>query len=171
MFQCLCGYVDYMQETIANGSENRYGKNPSFSPSLIHLFSYHSGRRLCILVHCTFQYQIGPDGYELVCVLFTAKYPFMNFLCGSGKVCGKLRMSDRYCMRHLVCWGWSAAAKYGNIRAVAVKWDSQSQSRSAGPDIDFAPSAQSQTQLFYSRPFSLEKSLSYKKVSRNVAFF
>ena len=68
---------------------------------------------------------------NLVCVLFTVKYPFMNFLCTSGKVCGKLRMSDSHCMRRLVYWGWSATAKYGNIRAVALKWDSQSQSRSA----------------------------------------
>jgi len=106
---------------------------------------------------------------NLVCVLFTA-FSFINYLRPSGKFCCKFCMSERFCMRHLIHWGWSATAKHGNIRAVAVKWDSQSQSRSAGPDIDFAPSAQSQTQLFYSRPFSLEKSLSYKKVSRNVAF-
>ena len=68
---------------------------------------------------------------NLVCVLFTAKYPFMSLLCTSRKVCGTLRMSYRYCMRHLVYWRWSATTKYGNIREVAVKWDSQSQSRSA----------------------------------------
>ena len=39
---------------------------------------------------------------NLVCVLFTAKYPFMSLLCTSAKVCGKLRMSYRYYMRHLV---------------------------------------------------------------------
>ena len=68
---------------------------------------------------------------SLVCVLSTAKYPFMSLLCISGKFCGKLRMSYRYCTRLLVYWGWSTTTKYGNIVAVAVKWGSQSHYYSA----------------------------------------
>ena len=68
---------------------------------------------------------------NLVCVLLTVNYHFKNFLCTSGKVCGKLCMSDKCYMRHVVYWWWSAATKYGEIRAIAVKWDSKSQSRSA----------------------------------------